>query len=344
MERWTSRRRWATLVLALFTWAALPALASAEPKKYFSMNAPASALPSTLQHLAVGLTNDPRSQTTLGSAHIGLPAGFTVTGATTSRGTASIVDGGVRLLNLALPPGQRVDLTIHARSSDCSGGGRWSVVAKQANDFNGLPGNDFALSAPAPSTSVTCADASTQSAEQNCVDNQPGSTCTVSIVNTAPLAGGTGTYTVQVTASAFPDPTLPDNGLLQASFQTNYAGFVCAGQARAVPVTARIVGPPNRTKTLKMRLSPSLTEGLTASQLDICAAAPATSLWQFEGDQGLFLSEDNQLLLKGRLADCGPTGKSSPLTPCISSRVRDDAGNWIVTAEIPAYPDDPYYR
>jgi hypothetical protein len=85
----------------------------------------------------------------LGSANITAASSgsssFTIVGATASQGDASVVSGVLRLRNLNLAPGgtANVDITV---KTPCSGGPyTWSLIAKQSNDFNGPPGNDFTM-------------------------------------------------------------------------------------------------------------------------------------------------------------------------------------------------------
>ncbi len=118
------------------------------------------------------ITNQARTQR-LGSAQITAPAAnFVITGATvpSGAGTASFTAGSALFANLSLAPCKSVTVTVTV-VLPCSGGSyQWGVQAKQANDFNGPPGNDFKLdpaSAPHLSGSLagTCSLAFTSDGE-----------------------------------------------------------------------------------------------------------------------------------------------------------------------------------
>ena len=87
------------------------------------------------------ITNEASPQQ-LGSVQITAPAGFVITGAS---GAASVMSSSALFLNLALAPSATSTLTLTA-SAPCSGGAyQWGIEAKQSNNFNGPPGNDFQL-------------------------------------------------------------------------------------------------------------------------------------------------------------------------------------------------------
>ena len=87
------------------------------------------------------ITNEASTQQ-LGSVQIIAPAGFVITGAS---GAASFTSSSALFLNLSLAPSATTTLTLSA-SAPCSGGAyQWKIEAKQANNFNGPPGNDFQL-------------------------------------------------------------------------------------------------------------------------------------------------------------------------------------------------------
>jgi hypothetical protein len=106
------------------------------------------------------LTNDGSSTHNLGSANVYVPAGFTVgsvaaaqapTGRSWSASLSS--DGSVIELRAAtlsdtLAPGEHVSSSLTLQVPCTSG--EWRSLAKQSNDFNGFPGNDFKLAGDAP--------------------------------------------------------------------------------------------------------------------------------------------------------------------------------------------------
>jgi hypothetical protein len=87
------------------------------------------------------ITNEASTQQ-LGSAQITAPAGFTITGAP---GSASFTSSSAQFLNLSLAPSASTALTVTAAAPCGSGSYQWAIQAKQSNDFNGPPGNDFQL-------------------------------------------------------------------------------------------------------------------------------------------------------------------------------------------------------
>lgn len=91
------------------------------------------------------LCNDLTSPNQLGSASITPPAGFSITSVTLPAGASWNSTTNV-LTNLAIAPGSTKDISILATTpSLCADPGNlyWSIYAKQSNDFNGQPGNNF---------------------------------------------------------------------------------------------------------------------------------------------------------------------------------------------------------
>ena len=76
----------------------------------------------------------------LGSANVTAPTGFTITSATPDGTT-------VELRNLNTSPGGTVSRSFTATTSATVGAVNWSIIAKQANDYNGSPGNNLTLDA-----------------------------------------------------------------------------------------------------------------------------------------------------------------------------------------------------
>ncbi|HUY61064.1 MAG TPA: hypothetical protein VMW49_04235 [Candidatus Dormibacteraeota bacterium] len=94
----------------------------------------------------VTLTNEASTQQ-LGSADITAPAGFPVQAVTVPPGVSVDVVGNlIELRNLGLSPAQTLTLTVDTTTSPCVAGTyTWTVQAKQSNDFQGPPGNAFAV-------------------------------------------------------------------------------------------------------------------------------------------------------------------------------------------------------
>jgi hypothetical protein len=102
---------------------------------------PASPAAGASTSFTFTITNEASTQQ-LGSAQITAPAGFTITGAP---GSASFTPGSALFLNLSLAPSASTTVTVTAAAPCSSGSYQWGIQAKQSNDFNGPPGNDFQL-------------------------------------------------------------------------------------------------------------------------------------------------------------------------------------------------------
>lgn len=198
------------LVGALLAWASLSAVVSAAADKSFSASATPGALVAGAWYghdvrasgpITLTITNT-SNQAQLGSANVMLPAGLTLTGATTSLPAtvnANLATNTVELRNLGLQPNASA-VTLVAAQVECNGTNhpsyKWTVEVKQANDFNGTPGNGLIQNAPLTS-SITgqCALSVTsqpKSAEKNVtITNkiydvgvpQQGAPVTVSVVD-----------------------------------------------------------------------------------------------------------------------------------------------------------------
>jgi hypothetical protein len=153
-----SRNGWkpVPVLIALLVLALLAPAASAAPQKQFTLSldgSPPAVAGRTVTFLAT-FTNGTDQQQQLGSANLTPPAGFGLVSASVpGPATATIRAGSVELRDLSLQPGAppltvAVTATVPCQPSAASS---WSVVAKQANNFNGPPGNNIAL---APGSSV----------------------------------------------------------------------------------------------------------------------------------------------------------------------------------------------
>lgn len=106
------------------------------------------------QFIEITLTNT-STQAALGSADIGAPTGIRLTSATSTVGSATLVgDALVQVRSLGLAPGASTVVRLGAQV-ECAANQAayvWSINVKQANDFNGTPGNNLEQDAPAVST------------------------------------------------------------------------------------------------------------------------------------------------------------------------------------------------
>jgi hypothetical protein len=140
--------------VVLIALAAVASVAAADGNKlYFARFSPTSVAGGSSTTFSLTLKNEASTQQ-LGSVNVTAPAGFTVTAAGPAS-VASVANGVVQIRNLSLQPGQtRSDITVTASAPCAASTGQWTLVAKQANDFNGPPGNNFALDGPNSSTAV----------------------------------------------------------------------------------------------------------------------------------------------------------------------------------------------
>jgi hypothetical protein len=102
--------------------------------------------------VALTIANQANTQS-LGSMNVTAPAGFTVTGVATLPSGSSFSGGLITLRNLNLASGSSRTFTITV-SVPCQppASSAWAITAKQSNDFNGPPGNNFTLVQPSSLT------------------------------------------------------------------------------------------------------------------------------------------------------------------------------------------------
>ena len=151
MKLLPGRTRLLLPLVLLLAWSALgSAAAVADVKGFTAEVAPHSVTAGSERAFTATLTNA-SSQQQLGSANVVGPAGVTIAGASPPsvggavRGTATVRDGVLELRDLEAPPGATVTVELTADVGCDAQDGHWSVVAKQANKFNGPPGNDLTL-------------------------------------------------------------------------------------------------------------------------------------------------------------------------------------------------------
>jgi len=106
----------------------------------------------------VTLTNKTGTQQ-LGAANVTVPTELTIVGEPAiSRGNVTCTGRVLELRNLETPPDQSVTVTLGLRMPCEAGSYLWEVLAKQSNDFSGLPGNSLGPVSGTLSTTVqgTC--------------------------------------------------------------------------------------------------------------------------------------------------------------------------------------------
>jgi hypothetical protein len=145
--------------MLLLAGAVLPAHAQAAGavKPYTLKLSPPSVPAGGQSTFTATFSNPVGAQQQLGSAKLTAPAGLRLvagSAALSGAGTVTVSGEGVLLRDLSLQPGNSVSLTIAADVACSPGLLTWSVAAKQANAFNGPPGNDLTLVAPSSLTTT----------------------------------------------------------------------------------------------------------------------------------------------------------------------------------------------
>jgi hypothetical protein len=288
-----------TAALALAAAVVCAVSAMAATKDFSATIAPGTVPAGRLVDMTATLTNT-ASQQQLGSANLTPPSGFTAVSITSlsrpAPASATIAGGVVQLRGLSLPPQSSVTVAMQV-STPCSVGASpdWQVVAKQANDFSGLPGNNLVLDTAASSVSTT-----TTGACAPCPENQ---SCNTS------LGGPTGS---QSAVKSDPNATLTDSGVLTISV---VAPMDCAGYAERSQDTFQVDAPPNRPKFGSLTYAAS-TRPITAKDpLEVCYGSP-TLFAPKPKTQLTTAIFDGVLHYVGRLPNCA---RNVP-PPCVSAR------------------------
>lgn len=138
---------------------AVPSGAVAATKTFSLVVSPSSMPAGTVASMSLTLTNR-TSQQMLGSADVTVPAGLTVQSASIpGPGDATVSGSTIKLRNLSLVPGASVTATAQVAAPCTAGTLKWDALAKQANDFNGQPGNNLTLDASTSSLTTTVSGA-----------------------------------------------------------------------------------------------------------------------------------------------------------------------------------------
>ena len=147
------RKAYSSIIVAaaLLAIALLPGTATAEVKPYSVVLSP-SSVPAGQQAVISATIENGSDTQALGSVNLTAPAAFAVRAASLaagSAGSATVRGLEVQLRDLSLPPGETLAVAVTVDVGCGAGAYAWSARAKQANRFNGSPGNDFELvSAP----------------------------------------------------------------------------------------------------------------------------------------------------------------------------------------------------
>ena len=311
------RTHGAALLTALVATCVLAAPAGAANKPYSVVITPGTAVAGATVAFQATITNGTTSQT-LGSANLTAPAGFTVLGASVRGQTQAFSASVAQLRNLGIAPGASVVAIVNARvalRNPCAPDTfTWSVAAKQANDFNGPPGNEFGpLVDSSLTTSTTCGGTATQCTLASCVGT---------------LNGADASIRVDVANSA---------GLLTIS---RGAGIDCAGYDEILAQDFTVDFQPNLgtiggTKIVtinitKAAMQASANNGL--AQVNMCFEAPFT----FPVKPGTpALQQPTPGVYRGLLPDCGAP-------PCVADR-QSVGGGARIMVRAPGGNEDPRY-
>ncbi|CAA9512940.1 MAG: hypothetical protein AVDCRST_MAG67-2904 [uncultured Solirubrobacteraceae bacterium] len=161
--------------------------AKAPLSKPYSLKMTPAAVPSGSQATISATYKNLTSQQQLGSANLMAPTGFTVTSAqitgfsfapAPSGAGATVQSNVVKLRGLSIPPGGSVTVSMTVTTPCTASGGEWTSIVKQANDFNGQPGNDLTLDPSQSSTTTTTTGGCRLSFTTQPKDVQVGSTIT----------------------------------------------------------------------------------------------------------------------------------------------------------------------
>lgn len=243
----SGRTRWSVVMLSvsLLVWASMGTTALGAAEKSFSATlAPeplvAGATYGTVDRAGIVLTiTNTSTQASLGSANVTVPAGLILTSAAVAPPSAATPSGNqVELRDLDLAPGESAVVTIGARV-ECGANHAsytWGFLTKQANDFNGTPGNDLVQAAPVTSTiegicgltfSAGPASSEKSTAITNKVYDPAGAPVTVSIVDaqgTQPVSWWNGSVSLALATHPTAD-TAVLSGTVSGSTTTGSVAF-----------------------------------------------------------------------------------------------------------------------
>lgn len=363
------------LAVAFLTTATAADAAAQTPKNYTVNISPSEATSSTRQAFDVKITNRSNAQK-LGSANLTAPEPFGLISAAVPRGTATIDGRVVQLRNLNLEPGRSVTVSVVADTSCATGDWAWSILTKQANDFNGT-GNDFNLDETRSSliTSVIGADSK---CVKDCPEEAVGAdtTCRAQVVHRGITTitytptgdpGGvgevqtssksslslsstsTGTVTVTTPYTLVFDvaahPALIGNaGQLQIDVRQS-GGIDCTDIAERVPVsgvtnfaTGQATPQSPRRKTVTWDITYDKAMPGRPAPAAMCFGAP----YPFLTLSPQLGSGDSQFI--GSLPDCGAANALRGVTACTFTRRAVSDIRDVIQSDIPGVLTDPYYR
>lgn len=274
------RRVWVVAPGALVVALAAAAIASAHCYKAYSVVLTSSVASNGSTVTAKFVNED--SHQSLGSADLTAPAGYTVSSASVSQGSASVSGNVVELRDSNLAPGASLTATIAVSSTTCAAS-TWSVVAKQTPEFQGGPGVTFTLD-------TAHSNLDTAACGMPC---KKGATCTTNAGN------ANGSAQVSLSKST-------TKGQLFESVNSSQVQPLTCEKANgsvyvsADPNTYDLYATSNGRKLVKITITnPVVSRPLGRQQ--ICFDAP----YKFQTKHGTRLRRDGNGGFIGLLPDCG---------------------------------------
>lgn len=337
------RRRPLAVMLSILTVIgalALPAIAAPPgddgPKTYTASIDPAhDVCVDTVETFTLTLVNT-SAQQQLGSADVtpafavDSVASVTVDGG--SPDATAVLDGAtIALRDLAAAPGATIELVFEG-SSDTAGAHVVGVVAKQANDFKGNPGNDLTLAGdPA---SVTFSDAGDCAPpyvfDDTCVE---GELCEWTTPH--PVDG--------LIAAGFGKGGEGGGGLILNAATRSGDSYVCGAyegdEFARIPATVEAIGVNLSGKVVAFQVDKKVDQASVnngASFYQVCATpqAPFSEFSSFVDVFGNTVANpddpgapDGPSQTSGFLPDCSTTGD---VAPCVISRTKTKAGDVLI--------------
>jgi hypothetical protein len=311
-----SRRAvWMIALGALVVALATATLARAQPDKPYSVVL-TDGVAASGSTVTATFTNETSTQG-LGSADLTAPSGYVLSSATASQGTASVSRNVVDLRNLALQPGHSLTVTITMSSASCSTS-TWAVVAKQSNDFSGLPGNDLTLDKANSSLNTSvCAAPCKKNATCTTDGNNSNGNANVA----ATKSNNTGQLLESVNASNLAPLRCenPDGSVYNSADRNSYGVFATVDRQKVVTIT---ISNPATSVPL--------------NQQQVCFDAP----YQFGTATGAPLLPDGNGGYLGLLQTCTRTS----VGPCHNRALDSVTGSTVVlVVDIPSgLPGDPH--
>ena len=294
---------------------AVAAPAIAAPNKGYTVDVAGTALAGRTATFTV--TFGAPAKQSLGSAKLTVPTGFTVSQVVADTTVAPTIDaasGTITLNGLEIPSGETEDVTVRADVACTGAASTWSVQAKQANEFNGEPGNFLQLDT-ANSTLITpvlgtCVPCPENSSADVCSDTK----------SVGPTS---------LTLRGLPKADDADAGQLTLAINAGLA-IECDGYTELSADTA-LFDVSHRAKTARFTIPKNRLKG---GSLQICFGSPEPFTgWQTNGTPYDWNGDGTpEPVYVGLLLDCDEIPVADGEQPCIS--FRSNPGD-VIQANLP---------